>query len=128
MKNSKTLPGVPKKYFNSLRDENDEPIYTYNGEYMRYYVRQSVKVGRCVALNQYFTSSNPEEVFNIVPKIKKCEKICEILVKHFENLNKYKKIFKNYYKSRFEEYRDIDKGETAEYNNDKLSKLPMLEN
>ena len=29
MKNSLTLPSLANKYFNSLRDENDEPIYTY---------------------------------------------------------------------------------------------------
>ena len=29
MKNSLTLPSLANKYFNSLRDENDEPIFTY---------------------------------------------------------------------------------------------------
>ena len=28
VKNSLTLPSLANKYFNSLRDENDEPIYT----------------------------------------------------------------------------------------------------
>ena len=28
MKNNFTLPSLAKKYFNSLGDENDEPIYT----------------------------------------------------------------------------------------------------
>ena len=32
MKNSSTLPSLANKYFNSLRDESDEPIYTYNDE------------------------------------------------------------------------------------------------
>ena len=44
MKNSLTLPSSAKKYFNSLKDENDEPIYTYNDEYMPHFVRQSIKV------------------------------------------------------------------------------------
>ena len=35
MKNSLTLPSLANRYFNSLRDENDEAIYTYNDEYMR---------------------------------------------------------------------------------------------
>ena len=51
MKNSLTLPPLANKYFNSLRDESDEPIYTYNDEYMRHFVRQSIKGGRCSALN-----------------------------------------------------------------------------
>ena len=34
-KNSLTLQNLANKYFNSLTDENDETIYTYNDEYMR---------------------------------------------------------------------------------------------
>ena len=52
MKNSLTLPSLAIKYFNSLGDENDEPIYTYSDEFMRDFVRQSIKGGRCSALNQ----------------------------------------------------------------------------
>ena len=29
------LPSLANKCFKSLRNENDEPIYTYNDEYMR---------------------------------------------------------------------------------------------
>ena len=32
MENSITLPTLANKYFNSLRDENNEPIYTFNDE------------------------------------------------------------------------------------------------
>ena len=46
------LPSLSKKYLNSLRDENDEHIYTYNDEHMRYFVRQSKKGGRCGNFNQ----------------------------------------------------------------------------
>ena len=46
MKNSLPLPSLANKYFKSLRDENDKPIYTYNDEFMRHFVRQSKrKVG-----------------------------------------------------------------------------------
>ena len=40
MKNSLTLPSLANKFFNSLRDEDDEPICTYNNEYMRHLVRK----------------------------------------------------------------------------------------
>ena len=63
-KNSLTLPALANKYFNSLRDESDEPIYTYNDEFMRHFVRQSIKGGRCSALNRYYKSSISDEVFN----------------------------------------------------------------
>ena len=35
-----SLPGLGWKYFNSLRKEQDESIYTYNDKYMRWFVRQ----------------------------------------------------------------------------------------
>ena len=44
MKNSLTMLSSANGYFKSLRDENDEPIYTYSDEYMRYFVRISIKV------------------------------------------------------------------------------------
>ena len=52
MKNSLTLPSLPNKFLNSLIGENDEPLYTYNDEFMAHFIRQSIKGGRCSALNQ----------------------------------------------------------------------------
>ena len=54
MKNSITLPSLANNYFNSLRDENDEPIYTYNDPFMRNFVRESIEGGRCNAFNQHY--------------------------------------------------------------------------
>ena len=51
MKNSLTLPSLANKFFNSLRDENDEPIYTYTDTFMRNFVRKAIKGGRCNAFN-----------------------------------------------------------------------------
>ena len=48
-----SLPGLGWKNFNSLRREKDEPIYTYNDKYMRWFVRQSIKGRRVCAFNQY---------------------------------------------------------------------------
>ena len=52
-KNCLSLPGLGWKYFNSLRTEEDETIFTYNDKYMRWFVRQSIKRGRVCAYNQY---------------------------------------------------------------------------
>ena len=52
MKNCLTLPSLANKYFNSLRDENNEPIYTYTDPFFRYFVKHSIKRGRCSALSQ----------------------------------------------------------------------------
>ena len=35
LKNNLTLPSLAFKYFRSLGDENHEPFYSYNDEYMR---------------------------------------------------------------------------------------------
>ena len=51
-KNSFTLPSLANRCFNSLGDENDEPIYTYNDECMRYFVQQSIKGGLSESFNQ----------------------------------------------------------------------------
>ena len=52
MKSSLTLPSLANKYFISLGDENYEPIYTYNDEFLSHFVRKSIKGGRCSALHQ----------------------------------------------------------------------------
>ena len=92
MKNSLTLPSLANKYFNSLRDENEEPICTYNDEYMRYFVRQSIKGGRCSVLNHYYKSTISDQVFRIISQDLCFDgKICEILDKYFEYTNTHKK-------------------------------------
>ena len=58
MKDCLSLPGLGWKYFNSLRTEEDEPIYTYNDKYMRWFVRQCIKGGRVCAFNQYYKSKH----------------------------------------------------------------------
>ena len=92
MKNSLTLPSLANKYFNSLRDENDDPIYTYTDTFMRNFVRKAIKGGRCNAFNQHYKSEISDEVFNIICKeLNVNGNICEILEKYFEFLNKYEK-------------------------------------
>ena len=103
MKNSLTLPSLANRYFYSLRDENDEPIYAYTDPFMRYFLRQSTKGGRC----QYYKSATSDEVFFILSKELNINgNICEILDKYFEYTNKQRKILENEYDSEFEDYRD----------------------
>ena len=63
MKNKLLLQSVAKTFLNNLRNENDEPMCTYNGEYLRWFSRQSIKGGRCSFLNQYYKSIISDEVF-----------------------------------------------------------------
>ena len=51
MKDCLSVPGLGLKYFNSLRTEEDEPLYTNNGKYMRWFVRQAAYGGRVCAFN-----------------------------------------------------------------------------
>ena len=52
LKDCLSLPGIVWKFFNSLRNEEDEPLYTYNDKYMRWFVRQSFEGGRICDFNQ----------------------------------------------------------------------------
>ena len=86
------LPSLANKYCNSLRDENDESIYTYNDEYMRNSVRQSRKCGGCGSFNQYYKSIFSDEVFKIFSKQLDFKgEISKILDKHFQFTNKHRK-------------------------------------
>ena len=107
LKISITLPLLANKYFNTLKDEVDEPIYTYNDDYMRYLVRQNMKGGRCTAFNQYYKSIISNGVFDFISKeLDICGKVCEIFYKFFEFTNKHRKIMEDEYDLHFEEYRD----------------------
>ena len=126
MKNSLTLPSLANKYFNSLRDENDEPIYTYNDEYMRHFVRKSIKGGRCASYNQYYISSVSEEVFKIISQeLNDKGNICELLGKYIEYTNEQAEIIESEKDSQFKDYRDNDEEEKTEHINKELSKLPI---
>ena len=65
-KNSITLPSLANKYFNGLRNENNETICTYNDEYMRYFLTKGIKGDRCGALKQFYKSVFSDELFSII--------------------------------------------------------------
>ena len=52
-KNSLTLPSLANKYFYSLREENDETIYTYTDSFMKNLAQNSIKGRICKAFNQH---------------------------------------------------------------------------
>ena len=82
MKNSSTLPSLANKYFNSLRDESDEPIFTYTDPIMGKFERKAIKGGRCTAFSQHYKSENSDEVFKIISKeLNVNGNICDILEK-----------------------------------------------
>ena len=126
MKNSLTLPSLANKYFSSLRDENDEPIYTYTHPFMRNFVRKAIKGGGCNAFNQHYKSEFSDEVFNIISKeLNVNGNICDLLEKYFEFLNKYEKQYAKEFDSKYDDYRDIKEKEKTNYINKKLNRVPI---
>ena len=94
--NSLTLRSLANKELYSLRDENDEPIYTYNDELKRNFVRQSIKRGHCSTLNQFYRSAISDEVFNINSKeLNVNGNVCEILDEYFVCTKKHGNITEN---------------------------------
>ena len=126
MKNSLTLPSLANKYFNSLRSENDEPIYTYTDPFMRNFVRKAFKGGRCNAFNQHYKSEISDEVFNIISKeLNVVGNVCDILEKYFDFLNKHEKEYEKEFGSKYDDYRYIDQKEKEKDVNRKVNMLPI---
>ena len=76
---------------------------------MRHFVRQSIKGGRCSALNQYFKSAISVELFNNISKklnVEGNDNVCEIVNKYFEFTKEQRKVIEDEYDSQFNDYRD----------------------
>ena len=126
IKKSLTLASLANKYFNSLRDENDEPIYTYTDPFMRNFVRKAIKGGRFNAFNQYYKSEISYEVFNIISReLNVSGNMCDILEKYFEFLNKHEKEYEKEFDSKYNDYRDIDQKEKEKYVNKKINLISI---
>ena len=126
MKDCLSLPGLGWKYFNSLRTEEDERIYTYNDKYMRWFVRQSIKGGRVCAFNQYYKSKHCDDILEIIKKELAVKgTVYNTIEAYMEHKNKYFKNIEKEYENQFNDYRDENLEEKGKYINEKLSHLPI---
>ena len=126
MKNSLTLPSLANNYFNSLRDENEELVYTYTDPFMRTFVRQSINGGKCNAFNQQYNSEILDEVLNrFQKKLDIFGNICDLLEQYFKFLNKYEKQDAKEFDSKHDDYEDIYQKEIPDFNYKKLNMLPI---
>ena len=126
MKDCLSAPGLGWKYFNSMRDEEDEPIYTYNDKYMRWFVRQSIKGRRVCSFNSYYKSKISHDILKIISKELKSEgNVYDIIEVYMKYKNEHLKIIEKEYESQFDDYRDIDQEEKEKYINEKLGQLPI---
>ena len=103
MKDCLSLPGLGRKCFNSLRTEKDEPKYTYNDKYMRWFVRQSIKGGRVYAFNQYYESEkNCDHILKIISEELKVKgNIYDIIEAYLIFRNKQFRLFKKENENQF---------------------------
>ena len=63
MKNTLTLHSFGWKNFNVLGDESDEFLYTCKDKHRRWFLRQSIKIGKCSSFNQCYYSKTANTVF-----------------------------------------------------------------
>ena len=126
MKDSLSAPGLGWKNFKSMRDENDEPIYTHNDEYMRWFVRQSIKRERVCSFNQKYRSKICDEVSKILSqKLNVKRNVYDIIEVYMKYKNHHLKTIKEVYESKFNDYRDIDEEEMNNYINKRLGEFPV---
>ena len=126
MKDCLSLIGLGWKYFNSLRTEEDEPIYTYNDKYMRWFVRQSIKGGRVCAFNQYYKSDHYNDIKRILSKelgVPKDANIYEVIEEYLRYKKKNYEIYEKEYESQFNDYRLENEEDKEKFINEKLSQL-----
>ena len=126
MKDCLSLPGLGWNYFNSLRTEEDEPIYTYDDKYMRWFVRQSIKGGRVCAFNQYYKSKHCGDFLKILNKELAVKRsVYDTIEAYMEYKKKRFKIFEKEHEDKFDYYRDGNEEEKQKYINEKLSNLRL---
>ena len=123
-----SLPGLGLKYFNSLRTEEVEPIYTYNDNYMRHFVQQAAYGGRVCAFNQYYKSKSFDDFLKVISEKLNVKGIVYDIVEGYMNYkNNHFKVFEEEYENQFIDYRDEDVEEKEKYINEKLSEPPIYQ-
>ena len=126
MKDCLSSPGRGWKYFNSLRTEEDKPIYIYNDKYMRWFTRQPIKGGRVCAVNQYYKSKIYDDILRITSEELNVKgNFCDIIDAYLNYKNKNYKIFEKEYKNQFNGSRIEDVEEKGSFISEKLSKLSI---
>ena len=126
MKDCLSLPGLGWKYFNSLRTEEDEPIYTYNDKYMRWFVRQSIKGGQVCAFIQYYKSKHFEAFKKIISKELAVKgNIYDIIEEYLRYKKKHYEKFEKDYENQFNVYRDENEEDKEKYINKTLGDLRL---
>ena len=126
LKDCLSLPGLGLKYFNSLRTEEDEPIYTYNDKHMKWFVRKTAYECRVCAFNQYYKSRICDEILKITTK-----ELCvkgndyDIIEAYMKYKNKHFKMFEKDFEGQFNDYGHENIEAKERFINEKLSNLRL---
>ena len=126
IKDCLSAPGLGWKNFNSMRDENDEPIYTYIVKHMRWFGCQSIKGGRVCAFNHYYKPKICEDVLKVLSEelIVKGN-VYDVIESYIKYKNDHLKIIMRKYENQFNDYRDKDEEEMEKIINKKLGEFPI---
>ena len=106
MKDCLSLLGLGWKHFKSLGTEEDEPIYTYNDKYIRFFVRQSIKGSHVCAFNRYYKSKTCDNISEIISEEINAKGIIhDIIEAHLNYINKQFRIIEKEYENQFDDHR-----------------------
>ena len=126
MKDCLSLPGLGLKLFTSLRTEEDEPIYTYNDKYMRWFVRQAAYGSRVCAFNLDYKSKSCDNISkSISEELNVTGNVYDIIEENINYRNKHFKTFEKEYESHFNDHRNENVEEKEKFINEKLGDFPI---
>ena len=103
---------------NHLKEEN-KSFYTPKDKYVRNFIRETAKGGRVIALNHKFVSSSLNNIIKIREEYFGRGLEMSVLFEKHLKYNKVKKYYENKYKSRFSDYRRMNKDLFESYSNKK---------
>ena len=93
---------------------------------MRFFVKQSIKGGRCTDFIQHYKSILSDNVFSFISKdLYIIGNICEILDKYFEFSNEYENLYAEELDSNYDDYRDFNQKKRTENIANKLDMLAV---
>ena len=103
----------------------DREFYTFNDKYVRSFIRNSIKEGRCGAFIRYFESNQFDEIMSTIKKHLKINdnEISNIIDIYLNYINTKRENFKTEFKNGEKDYRKMNNEELEKFLEKKLGKL-----
>ena len=105
----------------------DREFYTFNDKYVRSFIRESIKGGRCGAFIRYFESNQCENILNTIKNHLNINdnEISNIIDKYLYYINTKSDKFKLQFENDEKDYRKINKKELEKFLEKKLGELEI---